>query len=101
MFGMNVISAWCKIVTALLICSLDKFDTQNFVRLGAVVELQKIYSEISDQYTKAKEKLAVVTTLSSEQDAAHVEFRYCIGRKQAFERVIRLLELPIEIPIGA
>jgi hypothetical protein len=81
-------------------------DQKVFVRLGAVLEFQKLYTEVSTSYARAKDILAVATTSSTDMTdsakaAAHTEFRYCIGRKQAFERVIRMLELPIEIPIGA
>lgn len=64
-------------------------DQKVFVRLGAVLELQKLYSEVTRQFGQARNTTPAPSDLSD------------IRRKKVtLEQVIKTLELPIELPMG-
>jgi hypothetical protein len=65
-------------------------DQKVFVRLGAVLELQRLYSDASDKFTTANN---CKTTLPADLRSLRVH-------KQSLERVIKTLDLPISLPIG-
>jgi hypothetical protein len=66
-------------------------DQKVFVRLGAVLELQRLYSDASDKYHTAN-------NLKTTHPA---DLRSLRANKVAIERVIKTLDLPINLPIGA
>ena len=70
-------------------------DQKVFVRLGAVLELQKMYSEMSDKYGCAVNAAAATPTANNKAGVDRLR-----TYKQALERVIKTLELPIDLPIG-